>query len=567
MSNTRAAKTVTATAVAAALLASCGGSTKLQAPTSMQLAASCSTFASSLFAGTNSTLTTVLNAATATTPEHCQVDGRINPRIGADNQQYAIKFRLRLPTTNWNGRFYMGGGSGTNGNLVDPVAQVANGYATIGTDGGHDNATNSVAAAGGQYAFGVDNQARVDYAYNAYDQVTQAGKALVQRFYAKAPDHSYYVGCSEGGREGMLMSQRFPTYYDGIISGAPVLHLPLGPMTGIYTTQLFAKLAQRSSLALSNGEPAIAKTYSDPDLLLIRNAVLSACDKLDDLADGSVDNIPMCTPAVVAPKLAALQCLGAKTDQCLTADQIATMQTAYAGPVDSSGKQLYSDWQWDAGISGQDGTAYNQKWRDGWLGSFGAATNTASKLASTPVIPVAYSTPLTRIAVADSLQYSLNYNFDTEPAKLYATSAAYPQSTAAMTFTDATDLNTFKARGGKLMVYHGVSDATVSVLDTLRWYEAMNRKMGGNAQDFARAWVVPGMGHCSGGPATDKFDMLPQLVDWVEKGIAPDRVVATATSPGYFNAAARSRPLCPYPKQSRYNGSGDINAAANFTCQ
>jgi len=113
----------------------------------------------------------------------------------------------------------------------------------------------------------------------------------------------------------------------------------------------------------------------------------------------------------------------------------------------------------------------------------------------------------------------------------------------------------------------GSSDSSVSVKDTLRWYDAMNQHMGSNAQDFARMFVVPGMAHCSGGPGTDKFDMLPQLVEWVEKGAAPDSVVAAATNPGYFGVTSRTRPLCPYPKQTRYKGSVDINDAANFTCQ
>jgi Tannase and feruloyl esterase len=128
-------------------------------------------------------------------------------------------------------------------------------------------------------------------------------------------------------------------------------------------------------------------------------------------------------------------------------------------------------------------------------------------------------------------------------------------------------LSRFKSRGGKMMIYQGGSDSSVSIKDTLRWYDAMNVNMGSNAQAFARFFVVPGMNHCSGGPATDSFDMLPQLVNWVENGVAPDSVVATASTPGYFGVAARTRPLCPYPKQSRYKGSGDINDASNFTCQ
>jgi feruloyl esterase len=424
-----------------------------------------------------------------------------------------------------------------------------------------------VTAAGGTAAFGLDYQARVDFAYNAYDQVTQVGKAFVEKFYQQASKYAYFVGCSEGGREAMLMTQRFPAHYDGVIAGDPVLHIPLGPLNGLYTTKLFAGLAQRGGLTLANGDPAIAKTYSDTDLLLFRNAVLGACDALDGLADGIVDNQPACTPALVSAKLADVQCTGAKTDACLSADQIATMKTAYAGVVNSQGTSLYSDWQWAAGIGGQNGTAYNPSWRSWRLGSYASATNNATKLAFATAEAVIYTTPPQAISTASSLPYSLNYNFDSEPIKLYQTTAAFPQSTVNMTFTDAVDLSRFKSRGGKMMVYQGASDSSVSIKDTLRWYDAMNTQMGSKAQDFARMYIVPGMAHCSGGPATDNFDMLPQLVEWVEKGGAPDSVVASATNPGYFGVSSRTRPLCPYPEQTRYKGSSDINDAANFACQ
>ena len=157
--------------------------------------------------------------------------------------------------------------------------------------------------------------------------------------------------------------------------------------------------------------------------------------------------------------------------------------------------------------------------------------------------------------MADALSYSLAYNFDTDPHAIYRAAGTYTQSAAQLYFTDNPDLSAFKAHGGKLMLYQGGSDSSLSMNDLLKWYNAMNQKMGGNAQDFARLYLVPGMKHCSGGPATDKFNMLPQLVSWVEQGVAPDSVIAAATNPGYFNAASRTRPLCPYPKQSRYKGS------------
>ena len=537
------------------------------------LARACPTLANTAIAAalpvakTRITLAT-LNPASGTLPEHCQIDGEINRRTGIDGQSYAIRFRLRLPTASWNRRFFMGGGGGTNGVLVDPTARLAQGYATVGTDGGHDNVVNNVANAGGSASFGVDPQARVDFAYNAYDQVTQVGKALVRLFYLQAPQRAYFAGCSEGGREAMLMTQRFPEHYDGVVAGDPVLHIPLGPMAGLFTTKLFAGLAQRSGLKLANGDPAIGKTYSDTDLMLVRQAVLDACDGLDGLVDGIVDNQPACTPAVVGSTLAAAQCRGPKTDACLGEDQIDTLKQAFAGTVNSKGTQLYSDWQWDAGIGGRNGSTYNQAWRSWWLGAYASPTNNAIKLSYATAEAVIYTTPpQLPISVADSLSYSLGYDFDTEPIKLFLTTPVYTESTARMTFTDAIDLTRFERRGGKMMVYQGASDSSVSINDTLRWYDAMKARMGPGTPDFARMYVVPGMGHCSGGPATDSFDMLPQLVDWVEKGVAPASVPAKASNPGYFGVASRTRPLCPYPQQARYKGAGDINDAANFSCK
>lgn len=499
------------------------------------------------------------NAATNVLPEHCQVDGKINPRTGIDGKPYAINFRLRLPSL-WNSRFYMSGGGGINGVLIDPIAQLKLGFATIGTDSGHDNSMHNDPQAGGTASFGVDPQARIDFAFNAYDQVTRAGKALTEAFYAAPAKYSYFEGCSEGGREALLMAQRFPQHYDGIVAGAPTLHLPLGPMAGIHTTQLFAGLANRANLKLPNGQPAIGQSMSDGDLGLVRESILSACDGFDGLVDGMVDNLAACTTARVRPALLAKQCQGAKMPACLSADQIETLQTAYAGATNSKGKRLYSDWAWDPGVN-------STAWRSWWLGSDNASANNAIKLNFVSAIAVLYtSNPKLPFTAADTLPFSLGYDFDTDVEKIYNTSSNYTPSAAQMYFTDNADLSALQSRGGKLMVYHGGADSAISVNDTLRWYDSVNKKMNGKATNFARMFVVPGMNHCRGGPATDKFDMLKPVVDWVEKGMAPDHVVAQASTPAVFNVQARSRPLCPHPKFSQYKGSGDINEAANFVC-
>jgi feruloyl esterase len=161
----------------------------------------------------------------------------------------------------------------------------------------------------------------------------------------------------------------------------------------------------------------------------------------------------------------------------------------------------------------------------------------------------------------------LQFNFDVDAPKIFATAPGYPQSSMQWDQTVSTDLRQFKANGGKLILFHGLSDAAFSANDTISWYTALMALDGDSTTDFSRLFLVPGMNHCKGGPATDRFDMLSPLVNWVENGVPPDSVLAAASTPSYFNAAARSRPLCPYPKMSHYSGSGDVDAAASFTCQ
>jgi pimeloyl-ACP methyl ester carboxylesterase len=506
----------------------------------------------------------VLTAATQSLPEHCLIDGKINERVGVGGQIYAIKFRVRMPTA-WNERFYMGGGGGSNGTVEDPTSVLPQGFVTIGTDSGHDNATNNDPNVGGTNVFSIDPQARIDFAYNSYDQTVRVGKQLVDIYYGKKPKFSYFVGCSEGGAEAMLMAQTFPRHFDGIVAGDPGILRPFTSANGSYGTQVFAKIATSFDSA---GNPLINKTYTDQDLLLVRNAVLAACDRLDGLEDGIVDNMPACTSQLVNTELAAVTCTGAKTASCLAANQVEALQTWMAGMKDSQGTVLYSGSPLDPGIGGQSGSTFNQGWRSWVLGSFNSATNNAQKVTRScassalrytahPVIPF--------VTAEDCVPFQLNFDFDTLLERLNETSGIYTVSAVDLGLINSTDLSAFKAHGGKLIVYHGGADGAFSVNATIDWYngvKAENRK----AEDFARLFVVPGMNHCSGGPSTDDFDMFPEVVNWVEKGVAPDSVVATASNPGYFGVESRSRPLCPYPKQARYKGSGDINDVDNFRC-
>lgn len=521
------------------------------------------------------------SAATSTSaalPEHCEISGSIAKRTGIDGYPYEIKFRLRMPSE-WNGRFFMEGGSGTNGSLSAAMGNIGGGqsanalsrnFATLATDGGHDNAVNNNPDALGTVSFGMDPQARLDMGYNSYDQATQAGKAAVAKFYGKPAEKSYFIGCSEGGREGMMLSQRFPSHYDGIVAGAPGYQLPKAGISGAWTTQSLAPAAVGVD---AQGVPLINKAFSDPDLHLLSQAILGACDALDGLTDGIVENHQACQsqfdPATAANPATGepLQCVGAKTATCLSATQVTAIKRAMAGPVDSAGTPLYNRWAWDPGMSGLNGTTYNQGWRSWWLGSYASSSNNAQRVNgfSARSWLVNFATPPEPIPLTQVAARMMNFNFDTDPPKIWAKSGPFTQSSMEWHGATSTDLTAFRDRGGKLILYHGMADAAFSALDTADYYKRLSTSMPG-ADEFARLFLVPGMNHCSGGPGMDRFDLLTPLVAWVERGKAPDQVSAWTGNPGYFGVSARSRPLCPYPQIARYKGSGDVNSEASFTC-
>ncbi|PWU06144.1 MAG: tannase/feruloyl esterase family alpha/beta hydrolase [Terriglobia bacterium] len=510
-------------------------------------------------------------------PAHCEVLGKLNERVGVNSQPYAIRFRLRLPAA-WNGRFFFEGGGGSNGNLGNAYGNLqgqqrtialALGYAVVAQDSGHDNAINNDPNRNGAQTFGFDPQARIDFGYNSYDQVTQAAKALIKDYYGRPPERSYYVGCSEGGREGMMMSQRFPSYYDGILACAPGFQLPKAALFGeVDATLAYAALAKAFGIYDRFGQPLLNKTFTDEDLDLVVQAVLGSCDRLDGLEDGIIDNFLACTTAAVTPKVDALACKGPKRTTCLAAAQIAALKRVFDGAKNSKGEQLYADWAWDRGIGGKVGDAYVQGWRAWKLGAYDAPQNSSiSTTLGAGAVSAIFTTPPTPVPTSNGapLAFLLGIDFDRDAAKLYAESGVYTKSAWDFMMASSTDLSAFKGHGGKLLIVHGVSDPIFSIKDTVSWWNDVNRVNRGSAADFVRMFAVPGMNHCGGGPSTDRFDAFTALVNWVEKSAAPEQIVATAGPntpwPG------RTRPLCAYPKQPRYKGAGSIEEASSFTCQ
>jgi feruloyl esterase len=521
-------------------------------------------------------LLAVQNAATATVPAHCEIIGDINRRTGELGLSLGIKFHLRMPDA-WNGRLYFAGGGGTEGNLGSATGEpLNNGYAMLTTDAGHDNAINTLTNAGGAAAFGADPQARVDYGYNSLDKATVAAKELIQAYYGRSPDYSYFVGCSDGGRQGMQLWTRYPHHFDGVVAQSPGVRIPMSSIAGTWNAQTLAPLATRVS---TRGQPYLPDTLPTADLVLAGDAILKACDKLDGLEDGIVDDYAACTNRKVHRELDAIQCPGAKDATCLSPGQVEALKTMFAGPKNSKGRALYTSWPWDPGI-GRFTSGSLQAWSIGTVPSNPAAplTNNAVKIGlGGGALPMLWTTPPVLVStltqqppeVLDSEDFYFAYDFDVDAPKVFATSGIYTESSAGWANPPVDEVEGSWRRRGKLIMHHGMSDGAFSAFDTVRWYKRLDREMHGRASRSVRLFLVPGMGHCGGGPATvtSQTVAFAALVDWVEHGVAPDFLIGTASA----NAAQtpwpnRTRPICAYPKQARYKGTGSIEDEANFQC-
>lgn len=494
-------------------------------------------------------------------PGHCEIVGIMKERTGIDGQPYAIRFHLRLPAA-WNRRFLMQGGGGTNGELGDALGRtgpgapaLADGYAVLSQDSGHDNAVNAAPERGGAPAFGFDPQARADYGGASLPLAVGAAKTLIGAFYAASPRYSYFAGCSKGGQEGMMAAQRYPDLFDGIVAAAPGMSLPRAAVAEVWDTQSLAAIAARPVTPAS-----LAASFSDGDLALVTRAVLAACDADDGIADGLIGNYPACTPQKVVPNLRKTICTGDKQAGCLTAPQVDALIRVQEGPRNARGESLYAPFPWDAGWA-------DMGWRVWKLGSADGRVPAINVMMGAPALAMIFTTPPTQPApgLAGSLDYALNFDFDRDAAKIIATGGAFTRSAWSDIGARSPDIDAFARRGGRMIVPHGVSDPVFSVNDTLAWWREVDQQMGGKAAENVRVFPIPGMAHCGGGPATDSHDAFKALVAWVETGAAPDKLtgIAGPLSPW----PGRTRPLCAYPTTVHYTGTGDGEKADSFTCQ
>jgi len=498
-------------------------------------------------------------------PGHCEISGISQERTGTDGQHYAIRFHLRLPLE-WNGRLLFQGGGGSNGvpgdalGVYSPAAPAAlqQKFAVVSQDSGHDNTLNNDPARGGVLAFGFDAQARTNYGHASLPIVSAAAKAVIASMYSEPLRYSYFVGCSKGGEEGLALAQRYPAYFDGIAAGAPGMSLPRAAIEEAWDTQALASAVQPAAGSAPTIQ-ALASSFSDSDLMLVRDAVLRACDADDGLEDGIVGDFAKCTSERVLSVLRNQQCAAGQSNGCLRERQIEALTRMMAGARDRSGHPLYSDWPWDTGVAAPG-------WRV-WKLGIEPGPPSLNVILGGPALASVFTTPPTAVGADPraALAFVLQFDFDRDAPRIYATNAQFVRSGWEDVSARSPDLAGFRARSGKLIVFHGVSDPVFSINDTLQWWREVDTRNNKQAAAFVRVFAVPGMTHCAGGAATDRFDVLAPLMQWVERGRAPETIVAQA-SPG-SPWPKRTRPLCVYPAVARYKGSGDIDTAASFACR
>lgn len=559
----RALPAALAAALPALLLSACGGSSDGIAQLAEARPAtllSCTDLAAKIsFPNTRITAAETVAAGTLAVAgkpiaEHCRVTGRMHERVSTvDGQNYAVGFEMRLPR-DWNGRFFYQANGGLDGVVSTAVGALGGGplgnalqmgFAVLSSDAGH-------AGSLGPF-FGLDPQARLDYGYQAVGKLTPMARSALQTAYGKGPDRSYLGGCSNGGRHAMVAASRYADQYDGIIAGNPGTRLPLAAIANIAGAQGYAKLATTAS-DLGTG-------FTQAERRLVSQAVLARCDALDGATDGMVQAGAACQASFDLSRDVPT-CGDARDGSCLSAEQKSTIAGLFKGATTSGGSRIYSSFPYDAGLD----TA-------GWAGW--KFSNPISR--DSGAVAFIWQTPPESAASFNDAQFALNGSVDSMLAKVQATNGTFTESGLSLMMPpDYGKLPVLRNRGAKLMVYHGTADPIFSSDDTVQWYDTLRRNHG-DAADFARLYLVPGMNHCSGGPATDQFDMLSSLVAWVEKGQTPDRVIASARGAGNAGGAnadlpanwspTRTRPLCPHPLAARYNGSGDMESAASFSCR
>jgi len=461
-------------------------------------------------------------------PAFCRVAGVIKPTPDSD-----IKFEVWMPAEGWKGKFQGVGNGGfagsiSYGGLADAVR---NGYAAASTDTGHE--------AGGTDASWALNhpEKTVDFGHRAIHEMTVQGKAITAAYYGSAPKRSYFSSCSNGGRQALMEAQRYPADYDGIIAGAPANY---------WTNLLISAISNMKATA---GDAASYIPQSK--LPAIQAAALHACDGGDGVSDGVIEN-----PGICRFDPATMICKGSESDACLTAPQATALKKLYDGTRTGKGKKIFPGYA-------PGGEAEQGGWGP-WI------TGQAPEKSLMFAFGINY---FRNIVFSDPAWDYKTFDIDRDAPKAIAAGEA------ALNATNP-DLAAFRNRGGKLILYHGWSDAAIPAQNVIDYYERVVKKMGAaKTAEFVRLYMAPGMQHCGGGSGPNVFgqggvargdaksNIGMALEQWVESGVAPNEIIAAKYKGS--NAASgvvRTRPLCVYPKTARYKGTGSTDDAANFAC-
>lgn len=464
-------------------------------------------------------------------PPFCRVQGVAKP--SSDSH---IEFEVWMPLSGWIGRYRGVGNGGFAGNISygDMARAVRTGYAAASTDTGH-----RAEGTDAHWALGHPQKV-IDFGYRAIHLTALNAKAIIRAFYGQPARYSYFESCSDGGREALMEAQRYPSDYNGILAGAPANYWTLLLSAAFFNTQVPGLVNRDSYIPASK-------------LTAISAAVLAACDAEDSVKDGILNDPTQCHF-----KPSTLLCKGGDTASCLTSPQVAELRKIYAGLTKPDGEQLFPGYMPGGELGG-----------GGWK------------------LWITGEAPATSLQYAFGINYFRDMVFDNAAwsyrgANVNAAIRLATRETArALNATDA-NLTAFEHRGNKLILYHGWSDAAIPPLNTVNYYKSVLARLGqAQTKSFVRLYMVPGMQHCGGGPGPSFFGQLgvvtasdparnvsAALEQWVEKGVAPDSIIATKyVSPSHAsNGIEMTRPLCPYPQIAKYKGSGNPNDAANFVC-
>lgn len=440
-------------------------------------------------------------------PEYCRVTMVLRPTSDSD-----INVEVWLPTKTWNGKFMATGNGGWAGSIQgygDMIEALRRGYATAATDTGHSAADGP----SGMFALGHPEKI-VDFAYRSLHLMTVRSKQLLDAFYPTQLNYSYYKGCSTGGRQGVMSAQRYPGDFDGIIAGALAnRHIHM------HTAQI-----EQEIYLIRHPEAALSEAKAN----MVHAAVMKQCDTLNE---GFLNNPHQCSF-----DFSSLQCEGAETDNCLTRAQLQTVETFYGGVKNSKDELIFSG----SPVS----VPMNATLFSNVIQGYRAKSNDVLN-------PFLFDT--IRILGFQDPDYDW-HKFDLD--------RDMPKIDAAAGFVDAVDpdLRAFKAAGGKLIMYHGWDDPGITPENTIYYYNSVLSEMGKDQDDWMRLFMVPGMGHCRGGPGPTEFDTTTALEKWRERGEAPASIMGTNPRSGL------TRPLCPYPEYAKYDGTGDLKDASNWSC-